>query len=35
MPVAVSFVEHGGANAAETDELLAPWPPLIRAALGR
>lgn len=33
--VAVSFVEDFGAFPGETDELLALWPPLLRAELGR
>jgi hypothetical protein len=33
--VAVSFVEHFGAHPGESDELLALWPPLLRAELGR
>lgn len=33
--VAVSFVEHFGAHRGESDELLAQWPPVLRAELGR
>jgi hypothetical protein len=28
----LAFVEHFGANPGETDELLALWPPPLRAA---
>lgn len=33
--VAVSFVEDFGASDGETDDLLALWPPALRAELGR
>lgn len=33
--VAVSFVEHYGTAPGESDELLACWPPLLRAELDR